>query len=65
MHQVSGIPIGGPVSGAVLESVLSVDEDMFEKFGWPAFAKHVGLTGSRDLWLSIVRYVDDVFVATR
>ena len=32
--QKSGIPIGGPVSGAVRESVVSVDEDVFEKFGW-------------------------------
>ena len=32
--QTAGIPIGGPVSGAVLEAVLSVDENMFEKFEW-------------------------------
>ena len=31
LEQVSGIPIGGPVSGAVLESVLCVDEDSFEQ----------------------------------
>ena len=37
--QVSGIPIGGPVSGAALEAVLCVDEDTFDKFGWHVFAK--------------------------
>ena len=29
-----GIPIGGPVSGIVLEAVLSVDEYISEKSGW-------------------------------
>ena len=37
--QVSGIPIGGPVSGAALEAVLCVDEDTFDKFGWYNFPK--------------------------
>ena len=37
--QVSGIPIGGPVSGAALEAVLFVDEDAFDKFGWYNFPK--------------------------
>ena len=30
-----------------------------------AFSKDLGLTGHRELWLSIVRYVDDIFIATR
>ena len=30
LFQKSGIPIGGPVSGAVLEAVLCVDENTFE-----------------------------------
>ena len=30
--QASGIPIGGPVSGAALEAVLCIDEDVFDKF---------------------------------
>ena len=64
LHQVSGIPIGGPVSGAVLEAVLSLDEDSFDKFGWYRFSKKHGLSGPRHIWLSIVRYVDDVFIAT-
>ena len=59
------IPIGGPVSGAVLDAVLSIDEHLFDKFGWVAFSKDLGLKGHRELWLSIVRYVDDIFIATR
>ena len=37
LFQKSGTPIGGPVSGAALEAVLSVDEDYFEKSGWRFF----------------------------
>ena len=62
--QVSGIPIGGPVSGAALEAVLCVDEDTFDKFGWHVFAKDLRIPGERCSWLTIVRYVDDVFVAS-
>ena len=39
LWQKAGIPIGGPVSGAVLESVLSVDEHVFDKFKWPKNAR--------------------------
>ena len=34
LYQKSGTPIGGPVPGAALEAVLSIDEDSFDKFGW-------------------------------
>ena len=64
LFQKSGIPIGGPVSGAVLEAVLSVDEDFFEKFGWRLFSSRLGLRGTRESYLTIARYVDDVFIAT-
>ena len=63
--QVSGIPIGGPVSGAALEAVLCVDKDTFHKFGRHVFAKTLRIPGERCSWLTIVRYVDDVFVASR
>ena len=39
LFQRSGIPIGGPVSGAALEAVLCIDEDTFDKFGWFIFQK--------------------------
>ena len=45
--------------------MLSIDEHLFDKFGWVAFSKDLGLKGHRELWLSIVRYVDDIFIATR
>ena len=64
LEQVSGIPIGGPVSGAALEAVLSIDEDAFDKFGWKRFAAQYNLPGDRKHWLSIVRYVDDIFIAS-
>ena len=53
------------MSGAVLESVLSLDENMFDNFGWEVFSKSIGISGPRELWLSIVRYVGDVLAATR
>ena len=37
LYQKSGTPIGGPVPGAALEAVLSIDEDPFDKFGWKKF----------------------------
>ena len=65
LHQKSGIPIGGPVSGAVLDGVLSIDEHHFDMFGWSVFSKSLGIKGHRELWLSIVRYVNDILIATR
>jgi len=65
LEQVSGIPIGGPVSGAVLEGVLSLDEHMFEQYIWPTIASTCKLQGERQKWLTIARYVDDIFIASR
>ena len=65
LEQVSGIPIGGPVSGAVLEGVLSLDEHMFEQCGWPTFVRSYRLKGPRQKWITMARYVDDIFIATR
>ena len=65
LEQVSGIPIGGPVSGAVLEGVLSLDEHMFDRYQWPEIAKTCQLLGERQKWITIARYVDDIFIATR
>ena len=57
MFQKDGIPIGGPAPGAILEAV----EHMFDAFGWKVFSSDLGIRGSRGQWLSLVRYVDDVF----
>ena len=65
LRQEAGIPIGGPVSGAVLEAVLSVDEFLFERFGWDKYAQFIGITGPGEHWIAIGRYVDDVIVLTR
>ena len=65
LFQNIGIPIGGPVSGAVLEAVLSVDEYLFEKSKRITLSKTLGLKGPHENWFAIVRYVDDIFVATR
>ena len=51
LYQKVGIPIGGPVSGIVLEAVLSVDEYIFEKCGWEKLATSIGLSGPRENWL--------------
>ena len=64
LHQVAGIPIGGPVSGAVLEGVLSIDEMTFDKFGWFTFSSKIGFKGPRERWITFTRYVDDVFAAS-
>lgn len=53
LHEVSGIPIGGLVSGAVLKAVLSVDEHYFESFGWSTFADSCNRTGTMEEWPSI------------
>ena len=63
--QLSGIPIGGPISGAALEAVLCLGEDTFDKLGWPTLANKLNIRGQRCQWLTCLRYVDDVFVATR
>ena len=64
LFQKIGIPSGGPVSGAILEVVLSIDEDNFETNGWKVFSKDLNIPGPRAFWLSIVSYVDDIFIAS-
>ena len=65
IFQKTGIPIGGPVSGAILDGVLSVQESNYDKFPWPKFAKTCGISGNRDTWVTMTRYVDDVLVIRR
>ena len=65
LYRKSGIPIGGPVSGAVLEAALSVDEDSFDKFGWKTYSAKLGIGGKREQWATIVRYVDDVLIISQ
>ena len=65
LYQKIGIPIGGPVSGAILEAVFFMDEYSFDKFGWEVFLKSCNISGPMDFWLTVVRYVDDLFFASR
>ena len=60
LYQCSGIPIGGPVSGAILESVLCMEEHRFDRFRWPQVAARTKLRGKRETWITFLRYVDDV-----
>ena len=39
LRQVKGIPIGGPISGAILDLVLARAECKFDTVLWPKFAK--------------------------
>jgi len=60
LYQKSVIPSGGPVSGAILESVLCRTEHWFDLHQWPTFAKPFGLKGKREAWVTLLRYVVDV-----
>ena len=62
LRQVWGIPIGGPLSGAVLCAALGRLESMFDKYGWKNLSKQWGLSVVRDEWISICRYVDDLVI---
>ena len=62
LFQKSGIPIWGPVSGAVLEAVLACEEHNSDRFRWPKKARRLRLKGGREQWLTMLRYVDDVLV---
>ena len=57
--QRKGLPIGGPISGGVLDVCLSNLEENFDKNKWSQFAREFGRSGSRQLFVSTVRYVDD------
>ena len=45
LRQAKGIPIGGPISGAILDLVLASAECIFDTFSWPFIAKTCKLTG--------------------
>ena len=60
LYQVSGIPIRVPVSGAILESVLCMEEHRFDRFRWPQVAARTKLKGKMDNWVTFLRYVCDV-----
>ena len=64
LRQVEGIPIGGPISMSILDTVLSRCEYMFDKYGWRYYSRKYNLKGKREHWVTIGRYVDDVLAVS-
>ena len=62
LMQLEGVPIGGPMSGALLRLVLSRRECAFDQAVWPTFATRNLLRGPRSKWLATGRYEDDVIL---
>ena len=58
--QLRGVPIGGPLSSPLQETLLGFDEDNFKNEDWVDIAKVLGITGSFEEWVLALRYVDDL-----
>lgn len=65
LRQVKGIPIGGPISGAILDLVLARAECHFDIFVWPKVARQWNLTCPRNRWIFVGGYVDDIICISR
>ena len=65
LRQVKGIPIGGPISGALLDLVFARAEMTFDLFAWPKIAQAWNLSGPRKRWITFGRYVDDIIAISR
>ena len=65
LRQVKGIPIGGPISGALLDLVLARAECIFDFYTWPKVARTWNLAGPRNRWITFGRYVDDIIAISR
>ena len=59
LQQKSGIPIGGPVSGVVLETCCNWLEYMFDWTTWRSIATTYGLKGHRSQFIAAGRYAED------
>ena len=61
--QKKGVPIGGPLSKALLSLVLCRLESSFDRFRWPELAAFFGLPGwTRAQAFMALRYVDDLWL---
>ena len=49
--QVTGIPTGGPISGACLNASFAAEEELFDKFGWSRLSQRLGLRGRRKQYI--------------
>lgn len=65
LRQAKGIPIGGPISGAILDLVLARAECRFDIFVWPKNAEAWNLAGPGSKWVTFGRYVDDIISISR
>ena len=64
VQQETGIPIGGPISGVVLDIVCSVLEYLFDKL-WETLAKACNLKGQRSDYIATGRYADDAAMLSK
>jgi hypothetical protein len=60
LEQVCGIPIGGPISGVILEFCLGYLEEDADKSLWQRFRAGTTLQRRRDCYIAVMRYVEDL-----
>ena len=65
IRQESGIPIGGPVSGVILEICCEVLEHRFDTYTWPSKRDACALKGARKEYIAAARYADDTAMASK
>ena len=66
LAQVRGIPIGGPISGIVLDLCLARLECIYDKKSWPQLASTAGRKSQpRDKLIAAGRYADDCILVSR
>ena len=65
--QVKGIPIGGPISGVILDMSLVRLEEKFDRVGWKRFMKKCPFKklGRRSKYVGAGRYADDTILVSR
>ena len=65
VRQLSGIPIGGPISGVVLDLCLALLEEEFDLTMWPDIISACGHAGRRSDFIATGRYADDSIMLSR
>ena len=60
--QKVGIPIGGPISSAILRCTLATAEHFYDTIGWKRLAARIQIVGERQQFITIGRYVDDLIM---
>ena len=62
IQQLFGDPIGGPISGVILDACCAKSELMFDSVLWPRIAASCNLVGERADFIAAGRYADDVIL---